>query len=175
MGLRDYILSSARAVKSCVASLCAVLTRTRWNQMILVCWNPKQISHHVCSSTALQCNISIRQLDSAVQCNTKTISLIGDWRRFRNIFVKKAQLKSDTTTRLFHVDVSQSCQVLGLWCGLYPRIDMNSHPKITRYEQEIRREHESPRSKLSHSQFFMPEFGLRITQRRGSAPPRAAA
>lgn len=29
---------------------------------------------------------------------------------------------------------------------------MNSHPKITGYEQEIRREHESPRSKLSHSQ-----------------------
>lgn len=52
-------------------------------------------------------------------------------------------------------DLSQSRQVCGLLGGLCARIDTTSRPKITRYRQEIKCEHESLRRKLSHSQFFL--------------------
>lgn len=72
-------------------------------------------------------------------------------------FLKTAPLKSDpnwNTDTKRHENISKCCQVLRLWYKLHPKTDMNSHAKIIRCTQQIRSEHEGPRTDSSLLEFY---------------------
>ncbi len=102
MWLRDCILESARAGKSCAASLFLQFSSEpdgiRWFVFAEIC---QRRSHKVTISVS----VSTWQLDAAIKSFNWELLETSEWSK-------------DTKMYLLHLDISQSCQILGLWYGL---------------------------------------------------------